>query len=309
MMTTLWVDHSPWAAAAWETMVDNFSMTSLAADKPFHYPRVLTIAGSDSGGGAGIQADLKTFSALGCYGMTAITALTAQNTVGVRAIHGVPADFLKEQIAAVTEDIGVDAVKIGMLHAPDIVAAVAWAIDRYAFAQVVLDPVMVATSGDRLIQQETIATLVAELFPRATLITPNLDEAALLLGRPVRAVADLDEACRDLLGLGARAVLLKGGHLGGDELTDVLAVAGQPASDWLRLSGPRIPTRNSHGTGCTLSSAIAACLALGLALPESVKAAHAYIRGALAAGANAAVGQGHGPLNHGFAPQAMHQLA
>jgi len=281
--------------------------TAQAQPQP-HYPRVLTIAGSDSGGGAGIQADLKTFSALGCYGMSAITALTAQNTVGVRAIQGVPAAFLREQIAAVAEDIGVDAVKIGMLHAPEIVEAVAWATDRYAFAHVVLDPVMVATSGDPLIQQDTIATLVSELFPRATLVTPNLDEAALLLGRPVRAEADLDAACQDLLALGAPAVLLKGGHLGGDELTDVLAVAGQPATQWLRLRGPRIATRNTHGTGCTLSSAIAAQLALGQALAPAVQAAHAYIRGALAAGAGVATGHGHGPLNHGHAPQPMHLL-
>ena len=273
------------------------------------YPRVLSIAGSDSGGGAGIQADLKTFAALGCYGMTAITALTAQNTVGVRAIHSVPADFLKEQIAAVIEDIGVDAVKIGMLHAPEIVEVVAWAIDHYQLQRVVLDPVMVATSGDALIRQETIASLVSELFPRATLVTPNLDEAALLLGRPVREVADLEAACADLLGLGAKGVLLKGGHLGGDELTDLLALPGQPAGQWLRLSGPRIATRNSHGTGCTLSSAIAAQLALGLELAEAVKAAHAYIRGALAAGANVRTGHGHGPLNHGHAPLPMRLLA
>ena len=285
---------------------DNFAMTQ--EDSHTHYPRVLTIAGSDSGGGAGIQADLKTFAALGCYGMSAITALTAQNTVGVRAIHGVPADFLKEQISAVIEDIGVDAVKIGMLHAPEIVEVVAWAIDHYGLRQVVLDPVMVATSGDALIRHETIASLVSELFPRATLITPNLDEAALLLGRPVREVADLEAACADLLGLGARAVLLKGGHLGGDELTDLLALPGRPADQWLRLSGPRIATRNSHGTGCTLSSAIAAQLALGLELAEAVRAAHAYIRAAIAAGAQVRTGHGHGPLNHGHAPLPMRLL-
>lgn len=280
----------------------------MSQDSTLHYARVLTIAGSDSGGGAGIQADLKTFAALGCYGMSAITALTAQNTVGVRAIHGVPAAFLQEQIAAVIEDIGVDAVKIGMLHAPEIVEVVAWAIDHYGLKRVVLDPVMVATSGDALIRHETIASLVSELFPRATLVTPNLDEAALLLGRPVREVGDLDAAGADLLGLGARAVLLKGGHLGGEQLTDLLARADQPADQWLRLSGPRIATRNSHGTGCTLSSAIAAQLALGLELAEAVQAAHAYIRGAIAAGAQVQTGQGHGPLNHGYAPLPMRQL-
>jgi len=273
-----------------------------------HYPRVLTIAGSDSGGGAGIQADLKTFSALGCYGMTAITALTAQNTLGVRAIHGVPAAFLREQIAAVVEDIGVDAVKIGMLHAPEVVQAVAWAIDTYRLDRVVLDPVMVATSGDALIENTTVSVLVRELFPRATVITPNLDEAALLLGRPVRDVADLDDACANLLALGAPAVLLKGGHLGGDLLTDVLAIAGEPAAYWQRLSGPRIASRNEHGTGCTLASAIAAYLALGYTLEESVQAGHGYIRGAIEAGAGVQTGQGHGPLNHGFAPVPMRVL-
>ncbi len=280
----------------------------MSQDSTLHYARVLTIAGSDSGGGAGIQADLKTFAALGCYGMSAITALTAQNTVGVRAIHGVPAAFLQEQIAAVIEDIGVDAVKIGMLHAPEIVEVVAWAIDHYQLQRVVLDPVMVATSGDALIRHETIASLVSELFPRATLVTPNLDEAALLLGRPVREVGDLEAACADLLGLGAKRVLLKGGHLGGEQLTDLLARVDQPADQWLRLSGPRIATRNSHGTGCTLSSAIAAQLALGLELAAAVQAAHAYIRGAIAAGANVRTGQGHGPLNHGYAPLPMRLL-
>jgi hydroxymethylpyrimidine/phosphomethylpyrimidine kinase len=272
------------------------------APAPLQYPRLLTIAGSDSGGGAGIQADLKTFSALGCYGMSAITALTAQNTLGVTAIHGVPASFLKAQLSAVIEDIGVDAVKIGMLHAPEVVEAVAWAIDTYRLRHVVLDPVMVATSGDRLIEHPTVAVLVRELFPRATVVTPNLDEAALLLGRPVRETADLDAAAADLLALGAPAALLKGGHLGGDVLTDVLAQQGQAPALWQRLSGPRIPSRNVHGTGCTLSSAIAAHLALGQDLAGAVRSAHAYIRGAIAEGAAVVTGRGHGPLNHGYAP-------
>jgi hydroxymethylpyrimidine/phosphomethylpyrimidine kinase len=266
---------------------------------------VLSIAGSDSGGGAGIQADLKTFSALGCYGMTAITALTAQNTQGVRAIHGLPAAFLKEQLAAVMEDIGVDAVKIGMLHAPDVVEAVAWAIEHYQLRQVVLDPVMVATSGDALIEQRTITVLVERLFPLVSVITPNMDEASLLLGRPVKQAVDLEAAAADLLALGAKAVLLKGGHLQDDVLTDVLAQAGQAPAQWLRLQGPRIASRNVHGTGCTLSSAIAAHLAFGLDLQAAVQEAHVYIRGAIEAGANVTTGQGHGPLNHGFAPLAM----
>jgi len=263
------------------------------------YPRVLSIAGSDSGGGAGIQADLKTFGALGCYGMTAITAITAQNTVGVRAIHGVPPDMVKAQIQAVVEDIGVDAVKIGMLHSPEIVKVVAWAIDHYQLTQVVLDPVMVATSGDRLIAQETVQVLVQELFPRATVVTPNLDEAALLLARDIRGVEALDQAASDLLALGARAVLLKGGHLPGDQVVDVLAQAGSARQ---RLQSARIASRNVHGTGCTLSSAIAAYLALGLPLPQAVEQARAYILAAIAAGAGVHTGHGHGPLNHGHAP-------
>lgn len=263
------------------------------------YVRVLSIAGSDSGGGAGIQADLKTFCALGCYGMTAITAITAQNTVGVSAIHGIPPEILKAQIQAVVEDIGVDAVKIGMLHSPEVVQVVAWAIDHYQLKRVVLDPVMVATSGDRLIAQETVQVLVRELFPRAAVITPNLDEAALLLGRDIHSVEDLDQAACDLLAMGAQAVLLKGGHLTGEQVVDVLA---QPGLALQHLQSARIVSRNVHGTGCTLSSAIASYLALGLPLAQAVVQARAYILQAIASGAHVKTGHGHGPLNHGHAP-------
>lgn len=270
------------------------------------YPRLLSIAGSDSGGGAGIQADLKTFSALGCYGMTAIAALTAQNTQGVSGIHAVPPEFLAAQIAAVAEDIGVDAVKLGMLHAPEIVEVVTRAIDRYRFPHVVLDPVMIATSGDRLIADATVAVLVRELFPRATVVTPNLDEAAFLIGRPIMAASELDAAAHDLLAMGAKAVLLKGGHLPGDEVVDLLAQAEGP---WQRFASPRIASRNLHGTGCTLSSAIAVHLALGATLGEAVGRARAFVLGAMAAGVQVQTGRGHGPLNHGFAPEPMHLLA
>ncbi|RIX84591.1 bifunctional hydroxymethylpyrimidine kinase/phosphomethylpyrimidine kinase [Acidovorax cavernicola] len=269
------------------------------------YARVLSIAGSDSGGGAGIQADLKTFAALGCYGMTAITALTAQNTLGVSGIHGVPPDFLKAQIQAVVEDIGVDAVKLGMLHAPEVVEVVAWAIDRYQLKNVVLDPVMIATSGDRLIAAETVQVLVRELFPRAVVVTPNLDEAALLVGHAIGGIDALDGAADELLALGAKAVLLKGGHLPGDEVVDVLLERNGARK---RLASQRIASRNLHGTGCTLSSAIAAHLALGLALPDAVERARTYILGAMSAGASVLVGAGHGPLNHGFAPVPTHRL-
>ena len=273
--------------------------------KTTHYPRVLTIAGSDSGGGAGIQADLKTFSALGCYGMTAITALTAQNTVGVQGIHAVPAAFLKAQLQSVIEDIGVDAVKIGMLHAPEIVEVVAWAIDHYQLRNVVLDPVMVATSGDKLIAQETVQVLVRDLFPRVGVITPNLDEAAWLLGRPIADVNSLAPAAQDLLDMGAQAVLLKGGHLQGDELVDLLVQASHSP---MRLASSRIASVNVHGTGCTLSSAIAAHLALGHALQDAVRLARNYIIQAIAQGASVTTGRGHGPLNHGFAPVPMQQI-
>ena len=273
---------------------------------PQRYARVLTIAGSDSGGGAGIQADLKTFAALGCYGMSAITALTAQNTVGVQGIHAVPASFLKAQIQSVMDDIGVDALKIGMLHEPGIVEVVAWAIDHYNIGQVVLDPVMVATSGDRLIAQETVQVLVRELFPRVTVVTPNLDEAQLLLGQPIANAQALDAAAQGLLAMGAKAVLLKGGHLASDEVVDVLVQAQGPTR---RLASSRIPSRNVHGTGCTLSSAIAAHLALGHGLEDAVVQARTFILSAIEHGAQVQTGQGHGPLNHGFAPQAMRRLA
>jgi hydroxymethylpyrimidine/phosphomethylpyrimidine kinase len=268
----------------------------------FRYPRVLSIAGSDSGGGAGIQADLKTFAALGCYGMTAITALTAQNTMGVRSIHSVPLQILVDQIDAVVEDIGVDAVKIGMLHSADTVRTVATALHRHQLQKVVLDPVMIATSGAKLIDDAAIAVLVRELFPLATVVTPNLDEAALLVGQPLRSVDDMEAAALQLLEQGARAVLVKGGHLASDTVSDLLLVRGS-APVWMHAA--RIPSPNTHGTGCTLSSAIASRLALGDDLVQAVAAAREFVRAALAAGACVRTGAGSGPLNHGFAPQAL----
>lgn len=268
----------------------------------FEYPRVLSIAGSDSGGGAGIQADLKTFAALGCYGMTAITALTAQNTQGVRAIHGVPPEILRDQIDAVVEDIGLDAVKIGMLHSPDIVQTVAEAIDRHSLSKVVLDPIMVATSGAVLINDLAIAMLIRELFWRATVITPNLDEAALLVRRSLDNEEAIVTAAQELLAMGAQAVLLKGGHLAGKIVSD-LFVTQNGDIHWMRA--PRIHSANTHGTGCTLSSAIAAHLALGAGLLEAVHTARDYVRAALESGAKVRTGAGNGPLNHGYAPQAL----
>lgn len=263
------------------------------------YARVLSIAGSDSGGGAGIQADLKTASALGCFGMTAITAITAQNTVGVRAIQALPPELLAQQIDAVVEDIGVDAVKIGMLHDPAVVQVVAQAIRRHGFTRVVLDPVMVANSGDRLIADDTVAVLVQELFPLATVITPNLDEAAWLLGHPITSSDQLQSAAGELRAMGAPAVLVKGGHLPGPIVADLLVT---PERSW-RWEDERIATRNTHGTGCTLSTAIACHLALGQTLPEAVEEARRYVRQAMQSGTDMALGQGHGPLDHGFAPR------
>ncbi|MSQ57193.1 MAG: bifunctional hydroxymethylpyrimidine kinase/phosphomethylpyrimidine kinase [Limnohabitans sp.] len=271
-----------------------------------HYPRVLTIAGSDSGGGAGIQADLKTFSALGCYGMTAITALTAQNTMGVQSIHAVPPQFLKAQLQSVIEDIGVDAVKVGMLHSPEIVEVVAWAIEHYQLPHVVFDPVMVATSGDPLIAKDTISVLIEKMFRLASVITPNLDEAALLLGHAIDNESELIPSANALLKLGARAVLLKGGHLPGDQVIDVLTQSTQQPE--LKLSSKRIASDNVHGTGCTLSSAIAAHLALGQPLTQAVEMAREYILGAIEAGAHVKTGAGHGPLNHGYAPKTMYKI-
>ncbi|MCE3273180.1 MAG: hydroxymethylpyrimidine/phosphomethylpyrimidine kinase [Ramlibacter sp.] len=268
----------------------------------FQYPRVLSIAGSDSGGGAGIQADLKTFAALGCFGMTAITALTAQNTLGVRSIHAVPLEILRDQIDAVVEDIGVDAVKIGMLHSAATVREVAAALQRHQLRTVVLDPVMIATSGAVLIDDEAVDVLVRELFPLATVITPNLDEAALLVKDKLGSEADMERAARKLLDMGAPAVLLKGGHLSGDTVSDLL-LARDAAPVWLRA--PRIASGNTHGTGCTLSSAIASHLALGADLVQAVRQSRDFVRSALQAGAPVRTGAGSGPLNHGFAPHAM----
>lgn len=271
------------------------------------YPRVLTIAGSDSGGGAGIQADLKTIAALGCYGMSAITALTVQNTMGVSGIHEVPVDIVRAQINAVVDDIGTDAVKIGMLHSAQIIEMVAAAIDEKRLPHVVLDPVMVSAAGSRLIDDDAISSLVQHLFPRAEVITPNLDEAALLLGHSIDYLQDLPAAACALLDKGAKAVLLKGGHLVGEDVLDVLAIrSAAGGEDVHELQSPRIQSHNLHGCGCTLSSAIASYLALGLDLPAAVQAARVYVLGAIEASMHVRIGQGVGPLNHSHAPQPMH---
>lgn len=263
-----------------------------------NYHRVLTIAGSDSGGGAGIQADLKTFAANGCYGMSVITALTAQNTLGVTGIHAVPVDFVTAQMDAVLGDIGADAVKIGMLFSPQLIRAVAQGLVRHQVRTIVLDPVMVAQSGDKLLQDEAIDALKSELVPLATLITPNLPEAEVLLGRDIATPEAAQNAARDLAALGPANILVKGGHLESGDSDDCLYLGD--TGRMVRLHGERIATRNNHGTGCTLSSAIAAHLAKGEDMETAVRHAKAYISGAIRAGALYRLGQGHGPVHHFF---------
>lgn len=258
-------------------------------------PVALTIAGSDSSGGAGIQADLKTFAAFGVFGTSAIVALTAQNTTGVSAIHDVPADMVAAQIDAVFSDLPVAAVKTGMLSRPDIITVVVEALARWAPTHVVVDPVMIATSGARLISDDAIAHLRGELLPRASIVTPNLPEASVLCAaQPARTEAEMEAQARQLLRLGARAVLIKGGHGTGDHSVDLLV----SADGVLRLAAPRIDTKNTHGTGCTLSSAIAAGLARGETLEAAVRGAKAYVQSAIIAAAGRELGQGHGPLEH-----------
>jgi hydroxymethylpyrimidine/phosphomethylpyrimidine kinase len=258
-------------------------------------PIAVTIAGSDSGGGAGIQADLKTFSALGVYGASVITALTAQNTRGVAAIHDVPAQFVAAQIDAVFSDLDVGAVKIGMVSQRGVIATIAAGLERWKQMKVVLDPVMIATSGDKLLVPDAVDALKRVLFPHAVVVTPNLPEAAALLDAPIAGSEDEMRAQAErLLELGPRAVLIKGGHGSGAESVDLLV---EPTA-CTRLAVERIATRNTHGTGCTLSSAIAAGLAKGLALGEAARAAKAYVTAALAASERIKIGSGHGPVHH-----------
>lgn len=255
----------------------------------------VTVAGSDSSGGAGIQADLKTFAALGVYGASVITALTAQNTRGVKAIHDVPPDFIAAQIDAVFSDLDIGAVKIGMLSQVATIEVVAKSLDRYRAKNIVLDPVMIATSGDRLLASDAVEALRKLLIPRALVVTPNLPEAAALAdASPARNEQEMEIQARELLALGVPNVLIKGGHGSGEESVDLLIGQGTV----LRLSARRVDTKNTHGTGCTLSSAIAAGLAKGLDLKAAVQHAKAYVTGAIAAADKLKVGHGHGPVHH-----------
>ena len=262
-------------------------------DRPSPRPAVaLTIAGSDSGGGAGVQADLKTFHAFGVFGTSAITAVTAQNTVRVSAVHPVPLDVVRAQIDAVVEDLDPAATKTGMLGTAALVGVVARAIAEHRLERYVLDPVMVATSGDSLLDLDATAALARELLPRAALVTPNLHEARVLTDREITTPDDMRWAARKLVRMGARAALVKGGHLSEGEAVDVLW-DGRSERTWSR---PHLPSLNTHGTGCTLSAGVTANLALGLALTEAVDRAVAFVARAIATAPD--LGHGHGPVNH-----------
>ena len=256
------------------------------------YPCVLTIAGSDCSGGAGIQADIKAISALGAYAASAITAITVQNTLGVTGIHPVPPAYVKGQIEAVMDDIRPKAVKIGMINDAEIVKVIAESILKYHPEYVVFDPVMVSTSGCKLMEDEAIEAITTRLIPLASLITPNLSEAEILAGQKIRDVEDMKHQAQEMLKLGCKGVLIKGGHLDGGLMCDVLQTATEEG--------------NTHGTGCTLSSAIATFLALGEPMPVAVEKAKQYVYKGIESGKDVCIGGGHGPLNHFHSPVAMH---
>ena len=261
-----------------------------------HPPKVLTIAGSDSGGGAGIQADIKSISANGCFATSAITAITAQNTLGVNTVEGLSIDIIEGQIEAVLSDIGTDSIKIGMLHSAEVVRCVARMLRKYEVRDVVLDPVMVSTSGHKLIEDDAIALMQTELIPLTRVITPNIPEAEILLGKAIKGQEELPIVAHQLSDKYEVSVLLKAGHLVNDELIDIFY--NRETGETIELSALRIETPNTHGTGCTLSSAIAAHIAKGLPLTEAVRAAKEYINAAIVHGASYRIGHGHGPVCH-----------
>lgn len=267
------------------------------------YNTVLSIAGSDSGGGAGIQADIKAISAMGCYAASAITAITVQNTLGVQAVHPVPLEILRGQIDAVLSDIGADAVKIGMLHSSEVVILVAEMIEKYGIRNVVLDPVMVSTSGHRLIEEDAVEVIKSRLLPLARVITPNVPEAEILAGCKIAGEDEFEAIARRLSDNGNVSVLMKAGHLSGDSLVDYFYNAEDDTIT--RLQSKRVQTKNTHGTGCTLSSAFAASLAKGENLTDAAISAKRYIEQAIISGAEYEIGKGHGPVNHGFDPVKM----
>lgn len=263
------------------------------------YKRALTIAGSDPSGGAGLQADLKTFSALGCYGMSAVVAVVDENTVGVTGVHAVPVDFVRGQIRSCLDDIGADAIKIGMLHSSELIIAVRDTLRGYDIRNIVLDPVMVATSGDPLLQSDAVRTLAEKLIPEVRVITPNIPEAEILLGGKIHSQSELPEVAKALSCDGKASVLLKAGHLSDEQLIDVFYNA--ETDETVELASRRLSTPNTHGTGCTLSSAFAALLARGYSLNDAARGAKDYISKAIESGARYQIGHGHGPVDHFFA--------
>lgn len=275
--------------------------------KKYTYPSVMTIAGFDGSGGAGIQADIKTFSALGCYATSVLTALPVQNTTGVRKIYPIPIEAVSDQIEAVLDDIFPQAIKIGMVHMPQLVEAIAATLGRYPKIPVVFDPVMVATSGHRLIEEETITTITEKLFPIADIITPNMDEASLLAGMEVKTLEDMRTAGEKILTYGCKNILLKGGH---QESPTVTSLFFDENGSQHSFETEKLATVNTHGSGCTLSSAIAAYLARGEALYDAVALAQDYVFEAISSGKDVVTGKGNGPLNHFFNPQKLikHEL-
>lgn len=272
----------------------------------YHYPTCLTIAGSDSSGGAGIQADLKTMSALGIYGMSVVTAITAQNTCGVTDIQAISPHIVKAQLEAVFSDIACDAVKIGMLFSSENIEVILDILDKYSPRFIVLDPVLVSTSGHKLYAEENIGVAMKErLLPKATIITPNTEEASLLSGIPISNEHDMYRAGEVLMKTGCRAVLVKGGHLPQGVMNDILFTAHNPPRIF---SSEKVETRNTHGTGCTLSSAIASYLALGEDMENAVERAKKFVYNGLKSGADVTIGNGHGPMNHFFDPLPLHTI-
>jgi hydroxymethylpyrimidine/phosphomethylpyrimidine kinase len=268
----------------------------------YKYPVVLSIAGSDSGGGAGIQADIKSISALGCFGTTAITAVTVQNTLGVTGIHPIPVEFVMAQIKAVMDDLKPSAIKIGMVRSVELAIGIAEVLRAYRAIPVVFDPVMVATSGDRLVANDIEETMKQQLFPLAEIVTPNLDEAAILANMEIHTIGDMKKAAVQMMQYGCNAVLIKGGHLKGPDIYDVYL---DKNGDERIFRSRVIDTVNTHGTGCSLSSAIASYIALGNDLNTSISKSKIYIQNAIEHGKDVKAGEGHGPLNHFFDPQKL----
>ena len=270
--------------------------------KKYVYPSVLTIAGFDGSGGAGIQADIKTISALGCYATSVLTALPIQNTTGVKSIHPIPYTVVEEQLHAILYDIFPQAIKIGMVHSSDLVATIVRVLGDYPKPKLVFDPVMVATSGHKLIEDKTIQSLIEQLFPLSDIITPNLDEAAVLARMPIKTVDDMYLAGEKIKALGCRSLLLKGGHLASKQLTSLYFSAEGQVDEY---HSKKYDTCNTHGSGCTLSSAIASYLARGETLSEAVVLGQDYVQQAIFHGINVQTGKGNGPLNHFFDPQRL----